>query len=125
MFFKLNGYIHKIIDTHLYLELNDEEEYNKYINNLKILYKNNIPKYLLNNKIIKLKLTKKTKFNINNYNYNNISDLIGCNIIINFSSKFYSIKINKPQICDLTNEFIDNYLYKSGYVFLINTIKNN
>ncbi len=119
MFFKVNCYIIKIINNTLYIEILDKDELERFKKNLLKLYKSdnnfkNTKKYYI------IKINKQTKFNIN-YNYNNISELIGINVTISGYSKYYSFLYN-DEILDIHNNLKTITKNKKGYSLYANKI---
>jgi len=123
MFFNIDCYIFNIQDNNVYITINNLDTLNRFINNLKKLYKNDEYVNSLKNKnIYKLKLHKNTKFDIN-FNYSNISELIGCEVIISASSKYYCFLYDSDVFDEQTNLIKIVKKIKKGYILNINKIK--
>jgi hypothetical protein len=78
-----------------------------------------------------LNISKKTKFNINNFNYNNLKDLIGVNVKISGESRYYSFSIEGNGFENINenvseNENVEtNKILKTGYSFVQLDFINN
>lgn len=121
MFFNIDCYIIAIYEKKIKIRITDKESLEKFIKNINNLYKTKKGKEVTDKKEIDieniqntfyLNISKKTKFNINGYNYINLHDLVGVNVKISGESRYYSFAIEN------NNEQI----YKTGYSLVCNKV---
>lgn len=122
MFFNIDCYIIDADDKKIKVKIIDKDSLDKFIKNLNNLYKTKTKKGIpevekkdfdnIQDKFY-LKISKKTKFNINNFNYNTLKDLIGTNVKISGESKYYSFTIENNE---------DEKIFKTGYSLICNKI---
>ena len=119
MFFNIDCYIVNVYEKKIKIHISDEESLLKFQQNIDKLYKTKIGSKVTDIKTAEgiktfyLNINKKTKFDIQNFNYDNIKDLIGVNIIISGESKYYSFSLDQSD---------DNKIYKTGYSLVCNKI---
>lgn len=120
MFFNIDCYIMDVSEKKIKIKISDQESLEKFIKNLDNLYKTKKGKDVTDKKDIEnlkdyfyLNISKKTKFNINNFNYNNLKDLIGVNVKISGESRFYSFSIEGNE---------GDRIFKTGYSLVCNKI---
>lgn len=119
MFFNIDCYIMEINEKKIKVRISDTDSLIKFIKNLDNLYKTKKGINVTDKKDIEnlkdyfyLNISKKTKFNINNFNYNNLKDLIGVNVKISGESRYYSFSIENG----------DEKIFKTGYSLVCNKI---
>ena len=120
MFFNIDCYIMDVSEKKIKIKISDQESLEKFIKNLDNLYKTKKGKDVTDKKDIEnlkdyfyLNISKKTKFNINNFNYNNLKDLIGVNVKISGESRYYSFSIEGNE---------GDRIFKKGYSLVCNKI---
>ena len=104
------------------IEINDNDSLIKMNNLIKKLKKNKtgglpIDKECDNRFFIKI--NDKTKFQFNNINYDNLSDLYGLEVFITFYHRYYNFKTS---ICDENNE--QKNIFLKGYSFIAMKVNN-
>jgi len=141
MFFNINCYIMDVSEKKIKIRISDQESLEKFIKNLDNLYKTKKGKEVTDKRDIEnlkdtfyLNISKKTKFNINNFNYNNLKDLIGVNVKISGESRYYSFSIEgngfeniNENINENVNENVSenvetNKILKTGYSLICNKV---
>lgn len=122
MFFKIKCYITNIKNNILLIEICDDEELNRFHNNLIKLYKNS-DNFDYTKKQYNIKINANTKFNIN-YSYNTLSELIGISVIISGYSKYYCFSYEDEIFDEFTNLFKKIKKNKNGYSLIANKIIN-
>lgn len=130
MFFNISCYILEIKNNNLKVKIIDDEILVRFHNNIQRLYSNK--KKSINtlqntdagetkteskNNIFTLKINKNTNFDIQNFSYNNISDLIGTHVTISGQSKYYCFEIGESIV-------IGEKKYKKGYTLVCNKVKS-
>lgn len=129
MFFNIDCYIMDVSEKKIKIKIADKDSLEKFITNLDNLYKTKKGKEVTDKKDIEsikenlkdcfyLNISKKTKFNINNFNYNNLKDLIGVNVKISGKSRYYSFSIESNNNIDGES----NKIFKTGYSLVCNKI---
>lgn len=119
MFFNISCYIESISEKHINVKIIDIDNLLKFQKNIDTLYKNKKGKIVSNkhNSTIdqfKLKINKKTKFELDKFTYENINNLIGTNVNISGESKYYNFCV--------VDEFTDEKKYITGYSLICNKI---
>ena len=123
MFFNIDCYVMEVSEKKIKIRISDQESLDKFIKNLDNLYKTTKGKEVTDKKDIEnlkdyfyLNISKKTKFNIKNFNYDNLKDLIGVNVKISGESRYYSFSIESSEGCE------NNRIFKTGYSLICNKI---
>ena len=125
MFFNIDCYVMYVSEKKIKIRISDQESLDKFIKNLDNLYKTKKGQEVTDKKDIEnlkdtfyLNISKKTKFNINTFNYNNLNDLIGVNVRISGESRYYSFSIEGG-----VGEGGDpNRIFKTGYSLVCNKV---
>jgi hypothetical protein len=123
MFFNVSGYILKITDDSIQLRITDDDDLTKFQKNLNKMYKTN-DLIDLDKKKYNFKINKKTKIIIKNYNYDNLSNLIGIYVTISGYFKYYCFSIISNALNEINNDLEDTKKYKKGYINICNKIYN-
>lgn len=129
MFFNIDCYIMDVSEKKIKIKIADKDSLEKFITNLDNLYKTKKGKEVTDKRDIEsikenlkdcfyLNISKKTKFNINNFNYNNLKDLIGVNVKISGESRYYSFSIE----CNNNIDGESNKIFKTGYSLVCNKV---
>ena len=129
MFFNIDCYIMDVSEKKIKIKIADKDSLEKFITNLDNLYKTKKGKEVTDKRDIEgikenlkdcfyLNISKKTKFNINNFNYNNLKDLIGVNVKISGESRYYSFSIESNNNIDGES----NKIFKTGYSLVCNKV---
>ena len=119
MFFNIDCYIVNVYEKKIKIHISDDESLLKFKQNIDKLYKTKNGSKVTDIKIAEgvktfyLNINKKTKFDIKNFNYDDIKDLIGVNVIISGESKYYSFSIDQSE---------DKKIFKTGYSLVCNKI---
>lgn len=120
MFFNINCYLLEVNEKKIKIRIIDHDSLEKFQRNIDNLYKTKKGMDLTDKKnnerdYYYLNISKKTKFNIKNFNYNNLKDLIGVNVVISGETKYYSFSIENEE---------GNRFFKTGYSFICNKISS-
>ena len=129
MFFNIDCYIMDVSEKKIKIKIADKDSLEKFITNLDNLYKTKKGKEVTDKRDIEgikenlkdcfyLNISKKTKFNINTFNYNNLNDLIGVNVRISGESRYYSFSI-EGGVGEGGNP---NRIFKTGYSLVCNKV---
>ena len=125
MFFNIDCYVMYVSEKKIKIRISDQESLDKFIKNLYNLYKTKKGQEVTDKKDIEnlkdtfyLNISKKTKFNINTFNYNNLNDLIGVNVRISGESRYYSFSI-EGGVGEGGNP---NRIFKTGYSLVCNKV---
>ena len=125
MFFNIDCYVMYVSEKKIKIRISDQESLDKFIKNLDNLYKTKKGQEVTDKKDIEnlkdtfyLNISKKTKFNINTFNYNNLKDLIGVNVRISGESRYYSFSI-EGGVGEGGNP---NRIFKTGYSLVCNKV---
>ena len=125
MFFNIDCYVMYVSEKKIKIRISDQESLDKFIKNLDNLYKTKKGQEVTDKKDIEnlkdtfyLNISKKTKFNINTFNYNNLNDLIGVNVRISGESRYYSFSI-EGGVGEGGNP---NRIFKTGYSLVCNKV---
>lgn len=119
MFFNIDCYIVNIYEKKIKIHITDEESLLKFQKNIEKLYKTKAGSKVTDVKSAEnistfyLNYSKKTKFEIHNFNYNNIKELIGVNVKISGETKYYSFSVEGTE---------DKPIFKTGYSLVCNKI---
>lgn len=122
MFFKIQCYILNITSTDIIVSITNKDVLERFQKNLIRLYKNH-EEFNYDNNIFKIKYSKQTKFDIK-FNYNNLKDLKGINVIISGISKYYCFSYDDEVIKESTNTFETIKKIKRGYTLIANKVIN-
>jgi hypothetical protein len=119
MFFNISCYIEKITETQINVKIIDSENLLKFQKNINSLYKSKKGEFVTNRHsfecdIFKLKINKKTKFDLGAFNYSKLTNLIGINVNISGESKYYCFPV--------IDEFTEEKKYINGYNLICNKI---
>lgn len=121
MFFNISCYIENITENNIKVKIIDSENLLKFQKNINGLYKSKKGESVTNKhscssecNIFNLKFNKKTKFELDRFNYTNLNDLIGTNVNISGESKYYFFSI--------LDEFTNEKKYINGYSLICNKI---
>ncbi len=122
MFFNTSCYIVSISDKKIKVTIDNEDDLNKFKQNLIKLYnskksQNIINKQDINKDVFLFTINNKTKFDLK-YKYINLKDLIGIRVNISGQSKYYIFKDDSNVLDDING----TKSYKSGYNFILNKI---
>jgi hypothetical protein len=123
MFFNVSGYILQITNDSIQLRIIDDDDLTKFQKNLNKMYKT-INLIDLDKKKYNFKINKQTKIIIKNYNYENLSNLIGIYVTISGYFKYYCFNITSNTLNEINNELEDTKKYKKGYINICNKIYN-
>ena len=125
MFFNIDCYVMYVSEKKIKIRISDQESLDKFIKNFDNLYKTKKGQEVTDKKDIEnlkdtfyLNISKKTKFNINTFNYNNLNDLIGVNVRISGESRYYSFSI-EGGVGEGGNP---NRIFKTGYSLVCNKV---
>jgi hypothetical protein len=125
MFFNISCYIENITETQIKVKIIDSENLLKFQKNINSLYKSKKGESVTNKhssecNIFNLKINKKTKFDLGNFNYSNLKNLIGTSVNISGESKYYCFQVKETinEIYDFTEE----KTYINGYSLICNKI---
>ena len=119
MFFNISCYIENITETKIKVKIIDSEMLLKFQKNINGLYKSKKGNLVTNKHssecdIFNLKFNKKTKFELDRFNYTDLNNLIGTNVNISGESKYYCFSI--------LDEFTNEKKYINGYSLVCNKI---
>lgn len=122
MFFNTSCYIVSISDKKIKVTIDNEDDLNRFKQNLIKLYnskksQNIINKQDINKDVFLFTINNKTKFDLK-YKYINLKDLIGIRVNISGQSKYYIFKDDSNVLDDING----TKSYKSGYNFILNKI---
>lgn len=122
MFFNTSCYIVSITDKKIKVTIDNEEDLNRFKQNLIKLYnskksQNIIHKQDINKDVFLFTINNKTKFDLK-YKYTDLKDLIGIRVNISGQSKYYIFKDDSNVLDDING----TKSYKSGYNFILNKI---
>jgi hypothetical protein len=122
MFFNTSCYIVSISDKKIKVTIDNEDDLNKFKQNLIKLYnskksQNIINKQDINKDVFLFTINNKTKFDLK-YKYTDLKDLIGIRVNISGQSKYYIFKDDSNVLDDING----TKSYKSGYNFILNKI---
>jgi len=125
MYFNIDCYIVNVYEKKIKIHIEDEESLLKFKKNIDNLYKTKSGSQVTDIRntdgisTFSLSYNKKTKFDIQNFSYNNIKDLIGVNVKISGESKYYSFTTTGTG--DIENED-ETSMFKNGYSLICNKI---
>jgi len=128
MFFNISCYIESIADTKIKVRIVDPDNLLKFQKNINGLYKSKKGNSVSNKHssecdIFNLKFNKKTKFDLNGFNYTDLNNLIGTNVNISGESKYYCFPVNKINTdSQEINDFTEEIKYINGYSLICNKI---
>ncbi len=122
MFFNTSCYIVSISDKKIKVTIDNEDDLNRFKQNLIKLYnskksQNIINKQDINKDVFLFTINNKTKFDLK-YKYTDLKDLIGIRVNISGQSKYYIFKDDSNVLDDING----TKSYKSGYNFILNKI---